>query len=391
MKVESFQYLENKGWGIKQFPDLDSEQTLVLIFASPIFKDNFEPINQLVKAYKKSKIIGCSTAGEIFGAKIFDNSLSVAVIKFTKTKIKLAEAKILEPKNSYSAGKSIAKTLDEPGLRSIFVLSDGLNVNGSELVKGLNTINEEVIITGGLAADGPNFKNTWVICNGERLEHHAVAIGFYGENVCFGHASKGGWDIFGPERRITRAEGNILYELDNHPALSLYKEYLGERASELPSSGLLYPLAIRDPSNKESNQLVRTILNVDEKAQSLIFAGDMPVGYYAQLMRANFDRLIVSASEAGEVAKNYYSEGATNSHGVFALDISCVGRRLLLGERTEEETEATFDILPPGSLQIGFYSYGELSPGGMRNCELHNQTMTITTLNEKDLPRHGIA
>jgi hypothetical protein len=280
MKIESFQYLENKGWGIKEFPDLDSEHTLVLIFASPIFKNNFAPINQLVKAYKKSKIIGCSTAGEIFGSKIFDNSLSVAVIQFTKTKIKLAKAKIEEPKNSYLAGKSIAKDLDEPGIRSIFVLSDGLNVNGSELVKGLNTVNEEVIITGGLAADGPNFKNTWVICNGERLEHHAVAIGFYGGNVCFGHASKGGWDIFGPERRITRAEGNILYELDNHPALSLYKEYLGDRAAELPSSGLLYPLAIRDPSNKESNPLVRTILNVDEKAQSLIFAGDMPVGYY---------------------------------------------------------------------------------------------------------------
>jgi hypothetical protein len=384
--MESFQYLENKGWGIKQFPDLDSEQTLVIIFASPIFKNNFEPINQLVKAYKKSKIIGCSTAGEIFGAKIFDNSLSVSVIKFTNTTIKLTKAKIDKPKDSYSAGETIAKKLQKPELHSIFVLSDGLNVNGSELVKGLNNINQEVIITGGLAGDGPNFKNTWVIYDGERLEHHAVAIGFYGENICFGHASKGGWDIFGPERRITRAEGNVLYELDNQPALSLYKEYLGDRASELPSSGLLYPLAIRDPSNKESNQLVRTILNIDENTQSLIFAGDMPIGYYARLMRANFDRLIVSASEAGEMAKTYYAKEINHQNSpVLAIDISCVGRRLLLGERTEEETEATFDILPAKSIQVGFYSYGELSPGGMSNCELHNQTMTITTLNEKDL------
>lgn len=382
MIMESFQYLENKGWGIKQFPDLDSENTLILIFASPIFKNNFEPINQLVKAYKKSKIIGCSTAGEIFGAKIFDNSLAVSVIKFTNTTIKLTKAKINKQKDSYSAGETIAKSLQGPGIYSIFVLSDGLNVNGSELVKGLNKINPEVIITGGLAGDGPDFKNTWVIYDGERLEHHAVAIGFYGESVCFGHASKGGWDIFGPERRITRAEGNILYELDNHPALSLYKEYLGDRASELPSSGLLYPLAIRDPSNKEANQLVRTILNIDENNQSLIFAGDMPTGYYARLMRANFDRLIVSASEAGEMAK--INRIGNQNNPVLAIDISCVGRRLLLGERTEEETEATFDILPAGSMQIGFYSYGELSPVGMRNCELHNQTMTITTLNERD-------
>ncbi|KTD20837.1 Uncharacterized conserved protein [Legionella israelensis] len=177
--------------------------------------------------------------------------------------------------------------------------------------------------------------------------------------------------------------GNILYELDYQPALQLYKEYLGEKAAELPSSGLLYPLAIQNPSSKNSTKLVRTILGIDEKEQSLIFAGDIPTGFFAQLMRANFDRLIDSAHEAGELAnERMLVNKKNNNKQVLAIDISCVGRRLLLGERTEEEVETTLESLPADSIQIGFYSYGELSPFHVGNCELHNQTMTITTYYE---------
>lgn len=385
MEIQSFQYIEGKGFNVKKFPDLDSERTLILIFASPLFKTNPEPIQQLAKYYKKAKMLGCSTAGEIYGSKIYDKSMAITVIKFAHTTIQLAKAKVSEANESYIAGMEIAKKLQSPDLHCLFILSVGLNVNGSDLVKGLNEkTSNNVVITGGLAGDGPNFKKTWIISEGEILEDYAVAVGFYGDYICVGHASKGGWDIFGPERRITRSEGNILYELDHQPALALYKKYLGERAADLPSSGLLYPLAIRDPRQpKDASQLVRTILNIDEKENSLIFAGDVPLGYFGQLMHANFDRLIGSASEAGEIAQNLYCQ-SEDRRNLLAIDISCVGRRLLLGERAEEETEATYEILPHGSTQIGFYSYGELSPAGMRNCELHNQTMTITTLCERN-------
>jgi hypothetical protein len=59
-----------------------------------------------------------------------------------------------------------------------------------------------------------------------------------------------------------------------------------------------------------------------------------------------------------------------------------VGRRLVLGSRTEEEIEATLEVLPKGTQQIGFYSYGEISPYTAGTCDLHNQTMTLTTLSE---------
>ncbi len=382
--MKSFQYQKNRGWSCTNFPDLDSPNTLILAFAAPCFKTQPEILRDLAKHYPQSKMIGCSTAGEILANSIYDESISVVVARFDKTQLEITEAEVTSPDHSFDSGCEIRKTLNKPGLRSIFVLSDGLLVNGSELVDGLNQgIDSEVSIAGGLAGDGSDFKNTWTLINGEIRLSHVVAIGFYGDSLVVGHESRGGWDIFGPLRHITRSEGNILYELDDKPALQLYKEYLGDKATELPASGLLYPLAISDPSQEKTVQLVRTILAVDEPTQSLIFAGNIPLGWNAQLMRANFDRLINSANDAGDVALERHSKGQNlGEKPLLVIAISCVGRRLLLGERTEEETEAVLDAMPPGATQVGFYSYGELSPYGLGACELHNQTMTLTLYSE---------
>jgi hypothetical protein len=382
MEIRTFQYIYGKGWITNTLPsELDSEQTLVLIFGSSLFWDFREPISLLATLFKKSKIIGCSTSGEILGGSIFDRSLSVVVVRFHKTILRLVKEKLNKTKDSFKTGQLILNQLKSDNLRGIFILSDGLQVNGTNLVDGLtDKATNDLIVTGGLAGDGSEFKHTWTICDGKLLENHVVAVGFYGEDISIGHASKGGWDIFGPKRRITRSEGNVLYELDYQPALKLYKDYLGERSAELPASGLLYPLAISDMNTDNENRLVRTILGINEQNQSLIFAGDMPTGFYAQLMRANFDRLIDSAGEAVQNAKLCLSDP---NKPVLSLAISCVGRRLLLGERTEEEVESILELLPLNSVQTGFYSYGEISPTGLNACNLHNQTMTLTLIQEK--------
>lgn len=389
MELQTMEYVIKGDWSSKNFPDLDSKNTLILVFAAPEFITNFGPIKELADRYPKSSMIGCSTAGEISGAKILDHSLSVAIMQFNKTPIKLASASLKSPDQSYNAGQEIARQLKQDDLRGIFVLSDGLGVNGSELVKGLNEgVEKNVVITGGLAGDGKDFKKTFTILNGIKMEESVVAVGFYGEKIKIGHASKGGWDIFGPERMITKSKGNILYELDGKPALALYKEYLGDRAAELPASGLLFPLAIHqdhaiEQENPDNKRLVRTILSVNEAEQSLTFAGDVPQGYKAQLMRANFDRLISSAGETAEIAMKRMLDNYQPSSSMLAVGISCVGRRLLLGERTDEETELLLQMLPKSAQQIGFYSYGEISPYTTGSCDLHNQTMTLTTLYEE--------
>lgn len=379
MKLELRQYTPESLWSEGGLPNLDSNQTLVLVFGAPKFIDNVGPINEIVKKYPNSTIVGCSTSGEIFGREIFDDSLSVAIIKFERTSIDISTTNVGDHSDSYTAGRTLAdKLISKPGLRGIFTLSDGLNVNGSELVEGFNSIvSPNVIMTGGLAGDGSNFKRTWVLSNGEVKQGTISAVGLYGEHVKIGHGSKGGWDTFGIERTVTKSEKNILYELDDQPALELYKQYLGERARDLPGSALLFPLSMR--KDKTSNDyIVRTILAIDEKSNSMTFAGNLPQGSLVTLMRANFDRLVVGAEEA---ATNAFQNTASP---LLTIAISCVGRRLVLGEAVEEELESVAEALPNNSKQIGFYSYGEISPYASGKCDLHNQTMTLTTISEDE-------
>lgn len=381
MQVETLQYTAENGWSSPTFPDLDSENTLLLVFCSPEFSKDPAQIKLLAKSYPKSKMVGCSSAGEIFDAAVLDKSISVAIVKFERTQLKLAVSKLGNGKDSFSAGEEISKKLDKEDLSSIFVLSEGLKINGSELVKGLNTIDKKnVVITGGLAGDGANFKETFIIENGNLIEGIVLGVGFYGNHIRIGHGSKGGWDIFGIERRITRSTHNVLYELNGKPALELYKQYLGEKAKDLPASGLLFPLSIRKDTS-DQKRLVRTILSVDEKENSLTFAGDMPQGYLAQLMRANFDRLITGAKEASDAL--IISGKMQKEIPSLVIAISCVGRKLLLGQRTEEETYHALQTFPTGTKMIGFYSYGEISPYATGHCDLHNQTMTLTSFAEE--------
>ena len=375
MLVRTHRYEKEEGWG-EPLPVDGGTTDLLICFGSPEMVDETSPFRDLGEAFPDAVITGCSTAGEILGRELYDDSVVVAAVDFDSTRIRSSSAPVTVA-SSFETGALLARDLAEPGgLRGMFVLSDGLDINGSELTRGINSVVPEgVPVTGGLAGDGDRFSRTWVLVDGKPTEGHVTAVGFYGESVRIGHGSKGGWTMFGPERLVTRSEGNVLYELDGQPALRLYKEYLGELASDLPASGLLFPLALRNDG--DDKELVRTILAVDEKAESLTFAGEIPTGHRAKLMQASFERLLDGAEGAAE-----YALERTSSNAKLSIAISCVGRRLVMGERAEDELEATLHVLPPDICQIGFYSYGEISPFLEGSCDLHNQTMTLTTIGE---------
>lgn len=373
----------DSGWSGPLRSELDSEHTVILCFAAPSFLEHPAPLQELRAAFPRAEMIGCSTSGEIYGTKVSDGSIAVVIMRFEHTRVRVARAALAEgaadTSASRAAGEALAKKLEAPDLKGVILLSDGLLVNGSELVHGVNSVlRKGVVVTGGLAGDGSSFKRTWVLDErGAPRPGLVSALGIYGERIHVGHGSKGGWDPFGPERIVTRSAGNVLYALDGKPALELYKTYLGDRAAGLPATALLFPLALRRGTGDQ--RVVRTVLAVDEATQSLTFAGDIEQGAYAQLMRANFDRLVQGASDAALMT----SLRDARDLPVVSIAISCVGRRLVLGERIEEETEAALDGLPKGSTQIGYYSYGEISPYVAGDaCDLHNQTMTLTTLVE---------
>jgi hypothetical protein len=376
MKVEQRRWRSGDGW--TGDARLAAQAQLVLVFGAGNRIGEAQRIAELIDAYPQAHLVGCSTAGEILGTEVSDDSIVATALQFDATTIEIVETPIDGEADSLAAGERLAAALPPAGLSHVLVLSEGLKVNGSQLVAGLESkLSPEVAVTGGLAGDGTRFTNTLVLHEGRVRPHIAVAIGFYGPRIRVGYASLGGWDPFGPERVITRAEGNVLFELDGKSALTLYKRYLGDHADALPSSGLLFPLSL---TQEDGEPIVRTILAVNEAEQSMTFAGDMPVGRRARLMKANFDRLIDGAIGAARGS----SVGVGSSTPEVAILISCVGRKLVLKQRIEEEVEAVRDVLGPDACLTGFYSYGEISPFTPNaRCQLHNQTMTITTFSER--------
>ncbi|MBP7230922.1 MAG: FIST C-terminal domain-containing protein [Syntrophaceae bacterium] len=379
MKIEQKVWTREKGWSFQNGEEIHGAAELVFLFAATdIFKENtfWKEIKAL---YPEAHFFGCSTSGEICGDSVFDNSLVSTAIRFEKTTIQGNCISLGNTAGTYDAGKRLAQSIPREGLRHVFVLSDGIHVNGSELVRGLSeSLPEGVTLTGGLAGDSDRFAETYTFWDGQPSRDTLAILGLYSKALKVGFGSMGGWDPFGPERIITRSQENILYELDDQNALDLYKKYLGEHANSLPAAGLLFPLSIRSKSGETG--IVRTILGINEKEKSMTFAGDMPEGAFARFMKANFERLIDGANGAAFRSQ----EGLGTSSPELALLISCVGRKLVLKQRVEEEVEAARDALPGNPVLAGFYSYGEISPfasGGP--CTLHNQTMTITTLTEE--------
>lgn len=378
MKATNVRWDQQTGWdqpldGIKERVDL-----VVYFGAVEVLERPAAPWRELRAAWPNALCIGCSTAGEIYNSSVTDGGFCATLVRFDGTQVKGASVNVAGSTDSAAAGAALGQKLLGADLRHVLLLSDGLGVNGTALTVGLReALPSGVFVTGGLAGDGARFKRTLVGLGSELRPGQVAAVGFYGSKLRVAHGSAGGWQSFGPKRLITQSEGNVLYTLDDQPALELYKRFLGDRAEGLPATGLLFPLQLL-PDRLATAGVVRTILAVDEARQSLTFAGDMPAGEYTRLMKAGGDALVSGADAAAGHASNPAATGPR-----LALLVSCVGRKLVLGQRVEEEIEAVLTRLGAGVSAVGFYSYGEICPSGVvHGCDLHNQTMTLTVFAE---------
>jgi hypothetical protein len=355
------------------------DPTLLIVFAAVdhLEQPNFLPA--LRSRFPNSEIIGCSTAGEITAEGVDDGGCAINAIEFSRCTVRTARTQLAAMTDSRAAGQRVAQTLNRPDLRAILTFGPGVAINGSALVEGMTDIvGTRIPITGGLAGDGGKFQRTLTVGTEGISDDHVVAVGLYGEHLRFGHGSFGGWETFGPARKVTRCEGNILFELDGEPALAIYKRYLGDHAKDLPASGLLFPFAMLG-DNQHDVGLIRTILAVDDVAGSLTLAGEIKAGGNLKLMHASTDKLVNGAETAAEAAAAMLN--GPGDH--LAILVSCVGRKLVMGNRVDEEVEAVADVLGKRACLTGFYSYGEISPfAAGAACQLHNQTMTITCLGE---------
>jgi len=362
-------------------PLAELDPQLVLVFGSVAALREPALLAQLEAAFPGALRVGCSTAGEISDQGVSLDGCVITAVKFEgPVSLQVAEAAVSRMDDCQEAGAALGAALRKPGLRAVLLFGKGVGVNGSAILAGLvSVLGERVAISGGLAGDGGAFRETLTLSPSGLTPDGLVAVGLYGEGLLLSHGSRGGWTPFGPVRKATRSHENILYELDGEPALNIYKRYLGEHARDLPTSGLLFPFELMSQDGNRQG-LIRTILGVDEAAGALILAGDIEPGGYLRLMHASTDDLVDGAEAAARLAEAA-RPGATGRG--LALLVSCVGRRLVMGEGVDAEIEVVGRVFGPETTLAGFYSYGEFGPLGATRCKLHNQTMTVTYLGER--------
>jgi hypothetical protein len=379
MKTVQLKKVANKNFEYLS-EELTLKEPLVLVFGNRFMLQEKNIVKEVRELFKDGHIVFGSTSGDITSESVDDECITITAIEFEKSSFSIKTANVLNTSvqiDSYKTGKELIEQLPQQGLKYAFVVSDGSFTNGSQLTMGMNAATKDnLVITGALCGDAVRFETTLTSYNESPKEGKIVAIGFYGETLEVSFASNGGWTPFGPERIVTKSKGNILFELDDKPALDLYKNYLGEKSKELPSAALLYPLQVK--SREEEKSIVRTILNINEENNSMILAGDILKGSKVQLMMTNVDNIVnaaaICASNALEDRKNKPE---------LAILISCFSRKLVLDQRVEEEVEEVIEVIGKETTITGFYSYGELAPfDGEMNCQLHNQTMAITLISE---------
>ncbi|MCW8889815.1 MAG: FIST C-terminal domain-containing protein [Sedimenticola sp.] len=387
VKIDQLQWKSVLGWRVLHKDIEANNSQLVLVFGSRMIltQKGEELLNDLRSMYPKAIIAGCSTAGEIHNENINDDSLVATAVYFEKCHIESASISgQMLCGNDYRSGSKLAKSIKHCDLAHVMVLANGSAVNGSELIRGIyHNLPKNIAVTGGLAGDGDRFDTTIVFLDSIKKKSIATIIGFYGKDLAVGFGSQGGWDSFGPKRVITRAEGNLLYELDGQPALDIYEKYLGDYSHGLPATGLLFPINV-ELTNCNSS-VVRTLLAIDSNTRSVTFAGDVPEGANCQLMKGNLNRLVDGSMDAAFQSVRKIQSSEERIEPQLAILISCVGRKMLLKQRTVEELKVVRNVVGEECTLAGFYSYGEIAPhNNMLTPILHNQTMTITTLSENN-------
>ncbi|WP_406683450.1 FIST C-terminal domain-containing protein [Seonamhaeicola sp. MEBiC1930] len=376
MKIVQLRKYKNQDWQ-SLTPFVKLQKPLVMVFGDRLELEDPKIYKSILKLFPKGHIVFSSTGGNIISNSVDDECITITAIEFERSSFVVQTINLNDTElDSYKAGIQLVNKLPKDGLKYIMVFSDGSFINGSELTKGMNfAVNSNVLITGGLSADSDRFERTIVSYNENPKDGEIVAVGFYGDTLEVSSSIEGGWQPFGAERTVTRSKANILYELDKKPALDLFKKYLGDKADELPVSTMFYPLEVKID---EDQSIVRTVLNINEDYNAMIFAGDVPLNSKVQLMMTNVDDLVNSAQLTAQQA----FEKLINKPQL-AIVNSGLGRKLLLDQRTVEEIEQIKTVIGNEIVITGFYSNGEIAPFEDENmCQIHNQTIALTLISE---------
>ena len=347
------------------------------LFCSPKagLEDLLEGVNQTVGT---RNIVGCTTAGEMSSDGYHKGSAVLGGIISDQIEFSIAYVENLS-KDFELAGKRLADRLAAI-IQYVQLFSDGISGNGCAILRGMmSVLGERVPIAGGTAGDSGKFHRTWQFAGRKLLTDAAVAIGFSG-NFHLGTGVRSGWSPIGLAKKVTRASGNILYELNGEPALQVYERFLGKHAQNLPAVGVEYPLGLVGRCLDDDHQdyyLLRATMSVDRQRGSIQFAGEIPQGAVVHFTCGDSNSILAATTDAARLAGVELGDASP----VMVFFYSCMARKIVLGQRTQEELDRVRKIFGTEVPVLGFYTYGEYS---RISCDhpslLHNETATISVI-----------
>jgi hypothetical protein len=358
---------------------------LIFLFSS-IRYEHKKLLKGVREVAKDSPLVGCTTGGEICSEGPQRGSVVLTALKSKQAKIFTAKVERIS-KNLRKAGEEFGSILTKnipPEIGgTIFVFPDGLSGNMTELIRGIyDSIHPTIDLVGGGAGDELKFERTYQFYNNEVLTDSVVGV-YLNTDIFCGYGVRHGFSPTGEPFLVTKAKGNILYELNQKPAIDAYLEYFGLSKDEkgLEKLGAMkevnfYPLGI--PIWREEYLIVH--LNYRNPDGSIICANEIQENSIVRIMRANKEDIL----NATRLAVNQALSMIKGKKIRVCFIFDCVTRPYLLEESIGEELRIVKEILGEDIPVSGFYTYGEIgrcSVAGGRPL-FHTMTFVISILAE---------
>jgi c-di-GMP phosphodiesterase len=320
----------------------------------------------------QAKIIGATTSGEISNHQTTTQESVLTFCLFENTKI--CTHLIDTYQSSFDLGTTMMQTIHKKkynDLKVIISFTDGLHTNGEEYLKGLTSIDDSIVIAGGMAGDNSLFQNTYIFNEHTITNKGAVAVSLYNAKLHVHTDYNFSWQSLGKSHTVQKSEKNRVYTIDDKTAVEFYAYYLGENiASMLPAIGVEFPLVIK----KDGLDIARAVLNKYDDG-SLGFAGNVPQGSQIKFGYGDIQMILTHGlHKAKQLAQKPIE-------AIFIY--SCMARKALLKEEINNEIKPLQEIAPAS----GFFTYGEFFYT-QNKARLLNQTMTILALSESPTPTH---
>lgn len=359
--------------------------TLAIVFIS-VKQDHKEIIKILDQ--KHISIFGATTAGEFIDGNIEEGSIVIMLLDMNADYFKL---EFLETstqtalKDAKKLGVRAKETFKKPAL---IIATGGVYIDGDQIIEGLlegigitNSLSKsEVTIFGGMAGDDLLAEKPLVFTNGKSKDNALVALVIDEDKIDVRGIATCGWKAIGTSKTVTKSEGNIVYTIDDKPALDMLMKYLGveltmDEDKEIVSflNSWYYPLQLE---RDNGDAVIRATRFANSKDRSLICTGSVPQGSQIKFsLPPEFDSIETVIAECESIKDDAQQQADA------LIMFSCVSRHLSFGSLIKEEIEQVQNVW--NAPMVGFFTYGEYGKSKMGKHEFHNNACCVVVLKEK--------